>query len=170
MSTSELIARVVPEKKDAPALTPSEVDAIVEIAYLTIAADRRLDVEEIAAFRGVIERLRGQRIPDGALDAVLDEMYGRAERARAAKDGGPSRPESDRKGGGYADERLRALAGKMSTPARELAYRVAYAMGLADMEASDEEFELDLQLVDALELSNDRAEELVDEVMAIMEG
>ena len=77
MSTSELIARVVPEKKDGPALTPSEVDAIVEIAYLTIAADRRLDVEEIAAFRGVIERLRGERIPDGALDAVLDEMYGR---------------------------------------------------------------------------------------------
>jgi hypothetical protein len=160
MSTSELIARVVPEKKDGPALTPSEVDAIVEIAYLTIAADRRLDVEEIAAFRGVIERLRGERIPDGALDAVLDEMYGRAERARAAKDNGS----------GYADERLRALAGKMSTPARELAYRVAYAMGLADMEASDEEFELDLQLVDALELSNDRAEELVDEVMDIMEG
>ena len=84
----------------------------------------------------------------------------RAHHARAAKDDGS----------GYADERLRTLAGKMSTPARELAYRVAYAMGLADMEASDEEFELDLQLVDALELSNDRAEELVDEVMAIMDG
>jgi hypothetical protein len=158
MSSAELSARVVPETQDGPALTASEIDAIVEIAYLTIAADRRLDVAEIEAFRGVIERLRGQRIPDGALDRVLDEMYGRAERARGTKDDGT----------GYADERLRALAEKMSTPARELAYRVAYAMGLADMEASDEEFELDLQLVDALELSNDRAEELADEVIAVL--
>ncbi len=160
MSVSELIAHVVPEKREGPALSASEVDAIVEIAYLTIAADRRLDAEEIAAFRGVVERLRGEPISEGALDRVLDEMYGRAERARAKEDGAASK--------GYADERLRGLAAKMSVTARELAYRVAYAMGLADMEASDEEFELDLQLVDALELTNDRAEELADEVMAVL--
>jgi len=159
MSVSELIALVVPEKRDGAALSPPEIDAIVEIAYLTIAADRRLDTEEITAFRRVVERLRGEPISEGALDRILDEMYGRAERARGKDDSASH---------GYADERLRALAGKMTTSARELAYRVAYAMGLADMEASDEEFELDLQLVDALELSNDRAEELADEVMDVL--
>jgi hypothetical protein len=143
MSIADQIARVVPEKQG----TPAEIDAIVEIAYLTIAADRRLDDAEIAAFRVVVERLRGQPIPDGALDRILDEMYARAERSR-----------------GQQDERLRYLASKMSTEARERAYRVAYAMGLADMDSSDEEFELDLQLVDALELTSDRAEELADEV------
>jgi hypothetical protein len=159
MSVADLIAQVVPEKKDRGVdLTPSEVDAIVEIAYLTIAADRRLEADEITAFRGVVERLRGEAISEGALDRVLDEMYKRAERARGKEEGGR----------GYADERLHALAAKMSTGARELAYRTAYAMGLSDMESSDEEFELDLQLVDALELTNDRAEELADEVMAIL--
>jgi hypothetical protein len=149
----ELIERVVPEK-GAGGPTPAEIDAIVEIAYLTIAADRRLDELEIGAFRRVIERLRGQPLSDGALDRVLDEMYGRAERARGGDEGAR----------GYADERLRALAAKMSTASRELAYRVAYAMGLADMDSSDEEFELDLQLVDALELTSERAETLADEV------
>ena len=147
-SAAELIPRVVPEKS---ALTPAEIDATLEIAYVTIAADPRLDPAEIAAFQGVLERLRGSKVAPAELDRVLDEMYSRGER-----------------GSDDADERLRALAAKMRTPARELAYKVAYAMGVADMEASDEEFELDLQLVDALELSNDRAEELADEVMAVL--
>ena len=51
---------------------------------------------------------------------------------------------------------------------RELAYTVAYAMGLADMDSSDEEFELDLQLQDALEISNERAEALAEQVMAVL--
>jgi hypothetical protein len=155
MAVADLIDRIIPEKRG----TPAEIDAIVEIAYLTIAADRKLDEAEINAFRRVIERLRGAAIPDGALDRVLDEMYARAERARLGDEAAR---------GGYADERLRALAAKMSTEARELAYRVAYAMGMADMDASDEEFELDLQLVDALELTNERAETLADEVMDVL--
>jgi hypothetical protein len=156
MALTELIARVIPKKHDSPA----EVDAIAEIAYLTIAADRRLADEEVEAFRAVVEQLRGVKLPDGALDRVLDEMYGRAERARGREDG--SR--------GYADERLHALAAKLSPPSRELAYRVAYAMGLVDLDASDEEFELDLQLMDALELSSERAEELADEVRDAFQG
>ncbi len=149
--SAESIANVVPEKSGLPA---AEVDAIVEIAYLTIAADRRLADDEVTAFHKVLERLRGQSVAQTELSRVLDDMYGRADAARDAH--------------GYADERLRALAGKMGTPGRELAYKVAYAMGLADMDSSDEEFELDLQLQDALEISNDRAESLADEVMAVL--
>ena len=150
--TAEDIALVVPAKSDLP---PAEIDAVVEIAYLTIAADRRLANEEVAAFHRVLERLRGATVAQAELDKVLDDMYERADKARGER--------------GYADERLRALAGKMSVPARELAYKVAYAMGLADMDSSDEEFELDLQLQDALEISNERAEALADEVMAVLD-
>ncbi len=149
--SAEDIANIVPGKSDLP---PSEIDAVVEIAYLTIAADRRLADEEVAAFHRVLERLRGSSVAQAELDRVLDDMYDRADKARGER--------------GYADERLRALAGKMSVPARELAYKVAYAMGLADMDSSDEEFELDLQLQDAMEIANDRAETLADEVMAVL--
>ncbi len=149
--SAETIANVVPEKSGLPAV---EVDAIVEIAYLTIAADRRLADDEVAAFHRVLERLRGAAVAQAELARVLDEMYDRADAARAEH--------------GYADERLRALAVKMGKPARELAYKVAFAMGLADMDSSDEEFELDLQLQDALEISNERAEDLADEVMAVL--
>jgi hypothetical protein len=149
--SAEDIALVVPEKSGLPA---AEIDAIVEIAYLTIAADRRLADAEVTAFHRVLERLRSATVAQAELSRVLDDMYDRADKARGER--------------GYADERLRALAAKMGTPARELAYKVAYAMGLADMDASDEEFELDLQLQDALEVSNERAEELAGEVMDVL--
>lgn len=152
MSSAETIARVVPANSR---FTTAEIDAIVEIAYLTIAADRRLADDEVTAFHRVLERLRGGVVPPAELSHVLDEMYQRADAARGEERG-------------YADERLRELAGKMSAGARELAYKVAYAMGLADMDSSDEEFELDLQLQDALEISNERAEALADEVMAVL--
>lgn len=153
-SATDLIAQVVPESTK---LSTSEIDAILEIAYLTIAADRRLQDAEIDAFRGVLERLRAQSVAQSELDRVLDEMY---TRAQAARDANGER--------GYADDRLRELAAKMSAEARELAYKVAYAMSMADMDASDEEFELDLQLVDALEISNERAEDLQGEVMTAL--
>jgi hypothetical protein len=158
------IAHVVPEKSG---LSPVEIDAVVEIAYLTIAADRRLANEEVAAFHGVLGRLRGAKVEQAELDRVLDDMYDRADKARRDVRSEAERDE-EKSRNGYADERLRALAGKMGVPARELAYKVAYAMGLADMDSSDEEFELDLQLQDALEISNERAETLADEVMAVL--
>ena len=150
------IERVVP---DGAELSSSEIDAIVEIAYLTIAVDRRLEGEEIDAFRIVVERLRKQSVEQAALAKLLDDMYARADAARGGDDESRS---------GYADERLRALANEMSVAARELAYKVAYAMGLADMDSSDDEFELDLQLQDALEITTERAEALADEVMAVL--
>jgi hypothetical protein len=145
MSASELVPRVIPE---AFAPTPAEGDAILEIAYLAIFADHRLSDDEIAAFRGVVGRIRGAVPSPAQTDALLDQL-------RAAVEGKDP------------DEQLRALAGPLSPPAREVAYKVAYALGLSDMDSSDEEFEFDLQLVDALELSNDRAEDLADEVMAL---
>ena len=90
-------------------------------------------------------------LSNAELDRVLDELRVRTEHVQA-------------------DERLLVLAKGLSPVARELAYKVAYALGLADMDSADEEFEFDLQLVDALEFPTERAEELSDDVMAILNG
>jgi len=148
MSSAEKIASVVPA---GVKLASAETDAVVEIAYVTIAADRKLDPAEIDAFQAVLERLRGEKVDASEVDRVLDQMYVRIARV-----------------GDGLDDHLRALGAKMSVPARELAYKVATAMSVADLDASDEEFELDLQLVEALELASDRAEELQEEVMSVL--
>jgi hypothetical protein len=157
-SAADFVSKVLPE---AAQLQPGEVDAILEIAYLTIAADRRLTEQELDAFRAVLERLRAIStglmgpVSRTQLDKTLDDMYLRADSAR----------ESSRTG--YDDERLQQLGTKLKPPAREIAYKVAYAIGLVDMDSSDEEFQLDLQLVDALELTNERAEALANEVLSV---
>lgn len=163
----ELVPDVVPAS--GVGLSDKEADAILEIAYLAILADHKLSDDEIEAFRGVVSRVRAiigadpsspYRKPsdpvvavlsNAELDVVLDDLRARTERVEA-------------------DERLRVLAQGLSPAARELAYKIAYALGLADMDSSDEEFEFDLQLVDALELPTDRAEELGDDVMAVLNG
>lgn len=145
MSAHELVPRVIPE---GFAPTAAEADAILEIAFLAILADHRLSDDEIAAFRGVVGRIQGTAASAQATDTLLDTLQ-----ARSA--------------GVDADERLREIAKPLSAKTREVAYKVAYALGLSDMDSSDEEFEFDLQLVDALELANDRAEDLADEVMQL---
>jgi len=163
----ELVPDVVPTS--GIGLTEKEADAIFEIAYLAILADHKLSDDEIEAFRGVVARVRRvvgadvnspyrqasepavAKLSNAELDAVLDDLRGRTERVDA-------------------DERLRVLAKGLSPMAREVAYKIAFALGLADMDSSDEEFEFDLQLVDALEFPSERAEELSDDVMAVLNG
>ncbi len=157
-SASELAPLVIPST--GITLTEKEAEAILEIAYLAIAADRRLSDDELVAFRGMMGRLRplaaGGAPATGPvsmkdLDRTLDRLNALLERV-------------DR------DEHLRTLASDLSPAARELAYKVAYALGLADMDSSDAEFEFDLQLVEALDLQNDVAETLADEVMGVLNG
>jgi hypothetical protein len=163
----ELVPDVVPAS--GVGLSDKEADAILEIAYLAILADHKLSDDELEAFRGVVARVRSivgadpsspyrkaseptvAKLTNAELDGLLDDLRARTERVEA-------------------DERLRVLAKGLSPAARELAYKVAYALGLADMDSSDEEFEFDLQLVDALELPTERAEELGDDVMAVLNG
>ena len=146
MSAHELVPKEIPE---GFAIQPDEADALLEIAYLSIFADHRLSDEELAAFRGVVARVKGAEPSTKELATLLDTLQKRAD-------------------GTDPDERLRALAKPLRPAVREVVYKVSYALGLADMDSSDEEFEFDLQLVDALELSNDRAEDLADEVMELL--
>lgn len=164
MATVAQVEQVVP----APGtfrMSPREREAILEVAYLAIAADRKLNDEELEAFRGVASRLREiapqdpaaaapsrdehRSMSDRELNAILDRFAEGVDRSAA-------------------DERLRAVAKELVRPEiRSLAYKVAYALALCDLETSDKEFEFDLQLIDSLELSRDQADTLADEVMAV---
>jgi len=145
---SELIARVVPAD---PKIDARERDAILEIAYLAVAADHKLSDDEIDGLKRIAASLEGA---DEYSDKKLDELLGRFAKWRDRAE---------------VDERLRKLGGTLSPHARKLAYRVAYALAVCDLEAPDEEFEFDLQLIDALELSADQANTLAGEVQRLLQ-
>lgn len=141
-------------------LTPAEAEAILEIAHLAVAADRKLSDDEVTAMRGIVARVRAlaakQKLaPDAKVSErdlwALVDGYGERDREQA-------------------DGRLRELAAALSPAARTLAYRVAYALSTCDLDAADEEFEFDLQLIDALELSDEQVQLLQAEVNAIIAG
>lgn len=124
------------------ALTSAERDSVLETALLAIASDGVIDATEAAAFIAIAERLGG----DGAPMLVRFE-------------GGMTRDQ--------ADARLLEVAKQLANPdSKTLAYRAAYVLSLADEEASDGEFEFDLQLLDALDLSQAEADRVVEEVDA----
>lgn len=154
MATIQQVQNVVPARGTL-VLTAGEREAILEIAYLAIWADHKLRDEEIAAFRAVASRLRDLVAKDGAASGELSDRDLNAILDRFAK--GLERAE--------ADERLRVLcAGLTRTAPRGLAYKLAYALSLCDLETTDEEFEFDLQLIDSLKLTQDEASTLADEV------
>lgn len=124
------------------ALTAEERAAVLETALLAIASDGVIDATEAAAFIAIAERLGSDGAP------LLVRFEGAMTRDQA-------------------DARLLEVAKHLVTEAsRSLAYRAAYALSLADSEASDGEFEFDLQLLDALDISQAEADRLVAEVDA----
>jgi hypothetical protein len=140
-------------------LTTEEAAAILEIAHLAVAADRRLTDDELLALRGIAGRVRSIAAKHFDANAVLGDrelfemIEGYGERTREE-----------------ADARLRELGRSLGPSARTLAYRVAYALSMCDLDAADEEFEFDLQLIDALELTTDQVGLLQAEVNAAIAG
>lgn len=150
------LVRIVP---DGLSITAKDAHAIVAIAFLSVAADRTVHPDEEAALRAVAKRLAlGITDGDGAWkkpDTVVDGLFERI---------GTSLTRDD------ADDRLRATAADIATPtARELVYKVAYALAMVDLAASDEEFEFDLQLIDALGLAQDDADRWTAEVIEALD-
>jgi tellurite resistance protein len=129
-----------------------EADAILEVAYLTTAADGRLTDEEHESFRAVASKLRAMasggkaQVTDAALNKLFERYAGRIEHAERV-------------------DRLKALRTDLQREeARDLAYKVAYAMTLCDLETGEEESEFEEELIVALELSDERADALAGEV------
>ena len=129
--------------------TAAEREAILEIAYLTIAADHQVREEEIDALARIGGRLTNGEpaaLSGRPLDALLSTFAQRRDR-----DG--------------AEARLAAAAAVLTRPSlRTLAYRVACALALADLDADDREFEFDLALIDALQLDQATADQVSAEV------
>jgi hypothetical protein len=127
-------------------------EAILEIAYLTMAVDEELRDEEIDAFSVIAAIMLGQggqRLDDAALRAWLDRFSGELDRDTIVE---------------RLDQTVKRLGDDQT--ARVAAYRVACLMAMADLDAADREFEFDLDLIAALGLSQEEAEGVLDEVNA----
>jgi len=151
---------------DELTLDPREARAILEIAYLAIAADHVLAAAEIEAFQAVASILRDKAVfsrrgREGAEDVDLDlidaetfEMIG-----RLASEIGTDR------------QALHDAAGRLvRREAKEAAYKVAFALTLSDLETSDEEIELDEALAEMLGIDDETAERFENDVYAILEA
>lgn len=155
MSVAERIGNIVGDlgqrdsyRSQDPGLSEEQRDLVLEIAFLAVSADRRINTSEEEALR--------------AFAVALDP-----KRARAKVDALLARGvDPDRE---TADAHLVSVAGKLATEeARALAYKAAYAVAQADLATADEEFEFDLQLIDALGLEQDEADELARQVVAAL--
>lgn len=139
MSFIENVANAVPS---ATSLSDAERRAVVEIAYLAVASDHVVNEHEEKALRSVAAKIGGADL--------VDPILAKARRL-------------DRES---ADARLRELAKALPTyEARVLAYKAAYAVAIADLASSDQEFEFDLQLIDALELPQSEVDRFAEDVM-----
>ena len=154
------VERVLPQRAD---LTVGEVDAILEAAYLATAADGTLSEEENEAFRFVASALRhvaagggagasAKVIGDKDLDSLFARFAGRSEHAER----------------GQRVSAMRARLGRAEV--RELAYKVAFAMSLCDLDANEEEEAYDDELVEAFGIDGERADALAAEVYAALDA
>ena len=127
-----------------------ERQAILEAAFLVIAADREIHQQEALALERVAAKL-WTKSNDEPLDAAeLRHLLDRFTNAR------------ERQG---QDARLEAVAAALPRPTtRALAYKVACAMAMSDLDVHDREFELDLSLIAALGLPQQTADDLAAEV------
>jgi len=141
------VARVLPAGGPG-AFTPAEIDAILEVAYLATQADGDLDEEEEQAFRALATALG----VTGDVATVLDRFAAAIEHTDAG-------------------ERLAKVSTALATPlASETAYKVAFAMALCDLADNDEEDDFDDALVQALRLSEEKADELAAQVYEAIGG
>jgi len=95
-------------------------DTLLELAFLVTAADGRLAAEEAAAFRELMERVRGRTVSDDEVGVLY---------ARFTK-------ELD---GATCIDRVKAIAPKLAPDLRESAFRVVLALALIDRDASPQE-------------------------------
>ena len=134
-------------------LKPSteQADVLLELAYLTTAVDGRLDDEELAAFKELVGRLRGMVASSSEVDALLDRFGGNVEHAEIT-------------------ERLQKIAPTLPADLRPLAFKLSVGLGVADLDASTDESDLQVALAEALGLDDGRVDELTAEVYASLDA
>jgi len=160
--TTEMLKRVVTEgitgSEDhyrtggGSTLVPKDAGLILEIACMTVTSDGKIADDELAAVKVMSAMVHAFAGTDkGALsEAVINAVLDRCSALRSPAD---------------RETRLRVVAKELSgTRARHLAYKISMATAMADLASSDEEFEFDIALLDALELTNEIGDALAGEV------
>jgi len=124
---------------DFVSLRGSEIDGVLELAFLMANANGDASIDELEAFRALVKHLR----PEANIGALLEEL-------------------GDKLGGAESiGERVRAAAANLTrSTARELAYKAVYAVAVFDLETNAEERELENLVIEVLGLDEKRAHEL----------
>jgi hypothetical protein len=144
MSLANLVpAGVTPSKEHA--------DVLLELAYLTSAVDGRLDDEELAAFEQIITRLRGKAPSSADVDALLNRFGGNVEYDEII-------------------DRVQKIAPTLPPDLRGVAFKLAVGLAVADLDASEDESDLQVVLAEALALDEARVDELTAEVYASLDA
>jgi tellurite resistance protein len=150
------VSRVLP-RTGAGTLTVVEAQAILKVAFLAGEADARVDDAEEDAFMELARALRGlvsdtdPAMADAALDAMIEGFDEKLEASGR-------------------DAALAQTVKDLTRPlTRDLAYKVAVAMSVADMDRADAEADFDDQLLAALGLSEEQASLLTEDVYSALE-
>lgn len=133
-------------------------ESILEIAYLTMAVDKELREEEIEAFSIIAAAMLGKRVTVAAPAAKLDDAELRTWLDRFGEQLDKS----------SLTQRLEQAVARIGADdsARRATYRIACLVSMSDLDAADREFELDLELIALLGLTQDDADVILAEVNA----
>jgi hypothetical protein len=142
------IENLVPEGTKT---TPEQTDVLLELAYLTTAVDGKLVDEEIAAFQAVAGRLRGAPVGTKELDALFDRYGGNVEYAEIS-------------------ERVGKIAPTLPADLKALAFKLAVGLSVVDLDASDDEGDLQVVLAEALGFDATQVDKLTAEVYASLDA
>lgn len=126
---------------------PDQAKVLLELAYLTTAVDGRLDDEELASYQELASKLRGSTTTSADLDSLLDEF------------GGVTEPEE-------IGERIRTIAPSLAPEHRDLSFKLAVGLSVADLDASENESDLLVLLAETFGFDEAKVEELTAEVYA----
>jgi len=124
---------------------------LLELAYLTTAADGRLDDDELTAFGQIVTRLRGKAPSSAEIDALLNRFNGNVEHVSVL-------------------ERVQKIAKVLPEDLRGVAFKLSVALSVADLDASSDETDLQVALAEALSLDEDRVDELTAEVYSSLDA
>jgi hypothetical protein len=135
-------------------LVPSKehTDVLLELAYLATAVDGRLDDSEIDAYKDIVATLRGtSAVSTADLDALFDRFGGNVEFEEIT-------------------ERVQKIAPSLPADLRALAFKLAVGLSVADLDASDDESDLQITLAEALGFDATKVDELTAEVYAALDA
>jgi hypothetical protein len=129
----------------AETMAVSRIDPITETMFLMMAADGRITSEEVDVIWGAVRSLTNNQLRSGTIKVML-ELYSE----QLKRDGWKARLKAV----------TEQLAGR--TRDRDVAFALAAAVALADLEVSIEENELVNRLAESFEISDERCLELFD--------